>query len=218
MRRINRILGGGAIRITKNNTYRGTFSKVKEKDSVIPVSSSNSSDNNFSKNQIVNFDMYYEHMQDQRTEYKNFYKNEQELESCTKSFEESDEDIFEIITKFVDAYNNALVSLKEFDKLFDTNHAENILSLLKDYEYSMEDVGIKLFSDGQLLIYKNTLKETIATSKESIEFLIGFDYGIFFKIQKIFQKVKIPSKKVKYENLSGHGNIIDTKCWDCSII
>ena len=212
MKKINRILGSGSIRISKSNTYRGTYSKVKEKDSIIPISSSSSSDNNFSKNQMVNFDMYYENMHEQSKEYRKFYKNEQELESAVKKLEEKDDDFLSIIIEFVESYNNALASLKEFDKIFATNHSENVSSLLKDYEYSLEDVGIKLLSDGQLLVYKSTLEDIVENSKESVEFLIGIDYGIFFRIYKIFQKVKIPSKKVKYENSNVHGNIIDTKC------
>lgn len=212
MKKINRILGSSSIKISKNNTYKGTYSKVKEKDSIFPISNSSSSDNNFSKNQIVNFDMYYDNMHDQSSEYKKFYKNEQELESSVKRIEENEENLFSLIIDFVDSYNNALSSLKEFDKTFDTNHSEKILSLIKDYEYSMVDVGIKLLSDGKLMVYKNTLKKILETSKESVEFLVGIDYGVFFKIYKFFQKIKIPSKKIKYENQNIQGNIIDTKC------
>jgi hypothetical protein len=214
MRKISGLNRSGIVRLKKNSNYKGSYKKtVSSRDQILPVTEASASSDRETNNHSLNMRLFYETIHEQKEEYKHFYHDEQALEHDLKNINFNDDAFVEKIKHLIKSYNHTILSLRKFDKSFNTHFSDEMILLLQGYAELLLSIGIKLLVDGELLIYNGILEDAAKTKRSDFHFLIGHDNSLFFKLYQFFQKVKIPTEDLDSSDLEGYvGTIIDTKC------
>ncbi len=215
MRKISSIYGSSMVRLKKNTSYKGTYKKARPipEEDVTPVVETKATSDRETNNQSLSLRLYYESLKEQKEEYKHFYRDEQALEHDLKNINFQDDQFIDKVRHLIYSYNHTILSLSKFDKSFNTNFSEGIITLLQRHSDPLFTIGIKLLVDGELYIYNGIFEEAANKRRKDFYFLIGHSNSLFYKLYQLLQQVKIPPSQQEISDTEEYvGTIIDAKC------
>jgi len=202
----------------KNNNQQ--VATVDALERVNPIQSSMS---NSSENFLLFSDMFYGKIHDLKQFYKKFYAHEQALEEASEKFrqnnqhQEADEWISRMIELF-HKYNQALDSLKDFEREIGMDHSSKIIQTIRKYILPLRELGVQLKANGHLDTTPETLKFRLEEDPSRADFLFKYEQGLLFELNQLFKKIQAkPNQSVfveKMEQTLQHytsGQIVDEK-------
>ena len=186
--------------IQRNRVIRGSSSTVDPVDPVTPVINDISYS---SANHLMSSDAFYDKLEELTKEYLNFYHQERNLKKAIDAIEENmDVDLIYIID-LVDKYNNTSKALKNFDKQIHTNHSENIKNILYEYESDLNNMGIFIIENNQLVVDEDLFKINLIKSKDNFNDEFKPMRRMILKLYKNFRNIKGPDREIldsKYDD------------------
>lgn len=184
-----------------NNQQVSTVDKL-EKINPIQGSMSNSSENF-----LLFSDMFYGKIRDLKQFYKKFYAHEQALDNALEKFkknerEEETEDWVSIIVELFNKYNQALDSLKEFEKELGIDHSSKIVDIVRRYRSSLENIGVLLRPGGRLDADPQLIEKKLQENPTHMDFLFYYRQGLLYELNDIFKKIQAkPNQSVFNEKV-----------------
>lgn len=149
-----------------------------------------------SANYLIASDYFYENLKSLKKEYNSFYHHHEKLEKAIKNLEENDEKLVEHMQELIEKYNIAIVSLKDLDKVLNTNYKNEIKNIIDVFKEPLKTIGIDVDAEYKMSMEKETFIEKIEISRDPIRFLFEPIKGMIIKLYKAFKNIKYPSKKV----------------------
>ncbi|RQD69928.1 MAG: hypothetical protein D5S00_05105 [Tindallia sp. MSAO_Bac2] len=194
--------------------------KVDELERVNPIQNSMS---NSSENYLLFSDMFYGKLRDLKQFYKKFYAHEQALEEVLEKFRRSDqpEEVNEwisIIIELFNKYNQALDSLRDFEREIGMDHSSKIIQTVHRYLPQLQQLGVSLKTNGHLDTSSKALLLRLEEDPSRINFLFIYQQGLLYDLNQIFKKIQArPNQSVFLEKMDqaiNHytsGQIVDKK-------
>ncbi|QZY56526.1 hypothetical protein [Crassaminicella profunda] len=195
-----------------NNMFVNQTSKINQIHSIQPIRKIKKIDNyafQSSQNNFFGSSYFYEHLKKLKKEYLHFYRVQQELEDTLKKFiHPAHENFITMIKELISKYNKAIISLKDFDYDFNTNHCQNINDILLIYQPNLEKIGITLQKDYTLSIDETICTRTLKETTDAIQFLFDTKNGFIKKLYHAFKEIKVPSYNDPYTVSSKDSHLI----------
>lgn len=183
-------------RVHNNYVLRSkAVNRSEEVENVKPVPKSNNQPSYSSGNYLIASDDFYENLQKLTKEYKRFYADHRQFEKATKDLEIT-EALFSHIKELVDKYNEAIKSLRDFDKTFGTDHVNNIKKQLEIYSKYLENIGITVEDNVQLNLNQERLQEVLVSTENPLEIYKPMK-GLIIKLYKEFKNINLPKNNSK---------------------
>ena len=194
--------------------------RVDELERVNPIQNSMS---NSSENFLLFSDMFYGKLRDLKQFYKKFYAHEQALEEVLEKFRRGSqpEEVNEwisIIIELFNKYNQALDSLRDFEKEIGMDHSSKIIQTVRRYLPQLQQLGVSLKPNGHLDTTSETLLIRLEEEPSRINFLFIYKQGLLYDLNQIFKKIQAkPNQSVFLEKMDqaiNHytsGQIVDKK-------
>ncbi len=213
--RISKVSSLKKNRIRSSYVDRNTSVKNTNKvESISPIKRVQNTSYYSSENHLMSFDAYYDTLKELKKEYKKFYHDQQQLEKAIENFNDHKDELVENMKELIDKYNNAIISLASFDKVFETNNIDTIINLLKKYQRQLNNLGIDIIRDKELKMNENIFVEKIKTSENALDFLFEPTKGLILRLYYNFKNIKVHQKNSLdngYEDIDYSGILIDSK-------
>lgn len=183
-------------------------------EAIDPIHKTKNSSFYSSENHLMSYDEYYDSLKELKKEYRRFYRDEQNLEHAIKDLNENKDKLIDNMEELITRYNEAIVSLMEFDRIFDTDNLSRIVAILKDYEMELNNLGIYITRDKELEMKRDIFIKRIEESTDALDFLFKPTQGMIVKLYSTFRSIKLPKKLSalnKFTNSELKGSILDNK-------
>lgn len=167
-----------------------------------------------SENHLMSYDAYYDTLNELKKEYKKFYHDEQLLERAIENFDTTKDTLLENMKELIAKYNNAILSLESFDKVFSTDNTKKIKAILYSFKNELDNLGIFIVRNKELELDEKIFIEKIKTSHNALDFLFQPTKGLILKLYTAFRNIKIPKKdciEKNYNNAEYKGMLLDDK-------
>lgn len=215
MSKANKVSSVASSRVHNSYVNRATtVNRATSIDPVGPVPRANNETSYSSGNYLLTSDLFYESLNKLRTEYKKFYHHHRKLEEAIENFE-FDLEILQHTKELILKYNDAISSLKGFDKTMGTYYTKAIIMTMEVYLDYLKGIGINVNEDGEMYMDEKLFTKTIEHSEDPMLTIFNPMKSLVLKLYKGFKNIRIPSSKaheVQYgETLSKHvtGLIMD---------
>ena len=162
---------------------------------------------------LLSIDIVYDKLQHMKDEYKQFYSEEQGFEDAWLALEDDPEHFIKHLIEIIEAHNHVVEALLEFDKTFETSHAEALIKFINQYELDFHAISIVIQPDSSLHVRKRKLKEHFNSKPEAFAFLTG-QRGFLRKLFDFYHQlkaVKPPTTKDEDQLAWYHGLFVDEK-------
>lgn len=208
IRREKRI-GGFFYKPVKENM---PIHKPQHKDEVKSTDKASTDTKNQKPAEHYDIEILNEQIGNLKNVYRQFNRDEYELEEHFKHLVEHPSELLKELMELVAAYNQAVLSLHQFDHAFNTSYIMSIASLLMPHQYRLKSIGIWVQDDYQLELKASQFKEELKNDPRILRFLFGNKKGLFVKILGIFHHIKVPSKNLPPNSPEAfEGTIIDKR-------
>ena len=157
---------------------------------------------------LLSSDAFYDKLRKLQKEYKKFYHDEQRLEKVFKAFEDSQTELEHHMFKLIEAYNQAIDSLRDFDDAFETRHTSNILAIIKKFENQLNRIGIVFDEQAFLKLNASIFREQVKKSEDNFKFLFHPLQGLIMQLYREFKNIKTPQNE---NTLNYKGLLLDKK-------
>lgn len=182
--------------------------------SVKPTDKSTSDMANPTPAQQFGSEVFYNSLKNLKEAYKDFHHDEHELDENLKHLQENSDKLITEMKVLIHSYNKTVMSLQEFDKVFETQHIDKIKNILIPYQYYLKSMGITVLNNYELLFDTKEFLNAADTDKKVLGFLFDSKNGLFIKITNVFHRITLPRKSKPIKNFSRidiTGSIIDWK-------
>ncbi|MBS4536746.1 hypothetical protein GOQ29_14070 [Clostridium sp. D2Q-14] len=186
-----------------HNSFVERSRQVMNTSSVEKVSPSSEINNNTyssNENHLIVSDQFYDNLKKLKDEYYSFYHNERKLERAIKVFQTNKRDTANNMDELIKRYNYALNSLEALDKEFSTDYNRKIKNIVREYEESLDELGINIKDNERLKIDDKKFMEKIQVSNE-LESIIKPLRTLVIKLYKNFKSIKVPRNNM----IEGYG-------------
>ena len=197
-----------------NNIRRGknqTSSQAIEKLDKAKASHLKSDENESAR--LLSIDIVYDKLQHMKDEYKQFYSEEQGFEDAWIALQEDPEHFIKHLLEIMEAHNHVVEALHEFDRTFETSHAEALVKFINQYEFDFHAIAIVIQPDSSLRVRKRKLKDHFNSKPEAFAFLTG-QQGFLRKLFDFYHQLKAvkPPTTMDEDQLAWyHGLFVDQK-------
>lgn len=110
------------------------------------------------------------------------------------------------VDAFTKTYNNMLDSANKGDKSTMQRFAKQLKSLSSKYSSELDDIGIKINSDGSLKLNETLFKKSDASE---IQKVFGKDSGFTKQLASISKRMASTSSEALYAEMTGSGQNVD---------
>lgn len=190
------------------------ISRASGVEAVDPIKKIENSSFYSSENHLTSYDLYYDNLKELKKEYKRFYHNEQSLERAIENLKENKDKLAEKMEDLISKYNEAILSLVDFDRVFDTSNVSKIISTLNQHKKQLNKLGIYIVRDKELEMDKDIFIDRIKESPNALDLLFKPTHGLVMKLYYIFRGIKLPQKNSlenRFSNPDYKGVILDNK-------
>lgn len=145
-----------------------------------------------------------------KSTYCQYNQDEQNLEKNLKQLSDRNKKLIKRLQLFLEAYNQALVSLRAFDDAFGTNYIEAIENLLRKDKERIEMYGLFVEPTCEIYFDPDRFLSQIMQDNTVYPYLFNSNYGFFVKLCHIFRHIRIPTSHNKHHaNADMKGTILD---------
>lgn len=169
-------------------------------EKVSPSSRTNNNTDFSNANHLIVSDQFYDNLKKLKEEYYSFYHNERKLERAIKNFQSNEKDIANNMKELIEKYNDALKSLEVLDSEFSTDYNKIIKNIVREYTYSLNELGITIEKHERLKIYEKKFVDKIKYSND-LDYIINPLRELVVKLYKNFKSIKVP----KNNSIEGYG-------------
>lgn len=187
--------------ITKTTLYRQVNPSEKINTNLPNQRPANDPFKSLDQNMEALKSIYYQYSQD-----------EQNLEKNLKHLSDRNEKLLKRLQMFLDAYNQALVSLRAFDAVFETNYIEAIENLLFEGRDRIKLYGLFVEPTCEIYFDPDRFLSQVMQDNTVFPYLFNINYGFFIKLCRIFRHIRIPASHRKHHaNVDMQGTILDQR-------
>ncbi|MCC5909615.1 MAG: hypothetical protein JJT76_04160 [Clostridiaceae bacterium] len=182
-------------RIHNSYVHRATVVDRSEAvEAIDPIKATKNQTNLATANYLISSDLFYDHMDALRKEYKNFYHDHRKLQEAVEDFKKEDRTLVEHMENLIEKYNAAIGSLQILDKEVGTKYLEIIKEIVLEFQEPLESVGIEIKKGYEMYLQENVFIEKIQSLEEPLAFLFEPMKGMVIRLYKVFRSIKIPNR------------------------
>lgn len=208
------------VGIRREKRIGGFFNKPVKERTPIPkttlsrqVKKTEKTNQNLTTRQPPNYDVFENldrRIGELKKTYRQYNHDEQELEQNLKQLTDRSKKLVLRLTHLLEAYNQAIVSLRSFDHTFKTNYLMAIETLLQRRKYRLRTYGITVHPDNSIDFDAELFLNKVMQDNTIFPYLFSNKHGFFIKLCDIFRHITIPAHQpTTYTNTDIQGSILD---------
>lgn len=136
---------------------------------------------------LLSFDHYYKKIRELKREFKEFYHHEQELLEAIKKLDTNKTKIVCHTNDLVEKYNQALLALKDFDRVAGTEHVQNVRDVYDCFAEDLAEIGVTEREDYLLSFHPDTFIQFIEDDRDNFtQLMLSFKQMILQEYRSLF--------------------------------
>lgn len=151
---------------------------------------------------LLSFDHYYKKIRELKREFKEFYHHEQQLLQAIKKIDTNKAKIVRHTSDLVEKYNQALLALKDFDRIAGTEHVKSVKEVYASFADDLAEIGVTEIEDDLLSFHADTFIQFVEEDRNNFsQLMLTFKQMILQEYRSLFGIRLNRKKQNRYDEL-----------------